>query len=133
LKQNTEELGSIFDAQPSTLTGNIHCTTSAAVPVIGYVTAGTVMQKRIYINYANLPSTYITTYPYDCEVDTAGVNNKHPNIDFLIPLPNAAVIITAVTQQNAIVGYLYSDHDCADCSIRGSTVAPSFWIPGPYN
>jgi len=52
LKQNTEELGSIFDAQPSTLTGNIHCTTNATIPVIGYVTAGTTAQKKnIYRPY----------------------------------------------------------------------------------
>ena len=46
LKQNTEELGSIFDAQPSTLTGNIHCTTDVTLPVIGYVTAGTRSTKK---------------------------------------------------------------------------------------
>ena len=133
LKQNTEELGSIFDAQPSTLTGNIHCTTNPAIPVIGYVTAGAVAQKRIYIDYSTLPSTYITTYPYDCEIDTAGYNQTHPQITVLIPLPNAAVILSALTQKGAITGYLYTDHDCADCTIRGTTVQPGFWINGPYN
>jgi hypothetical protein len=140
LKQNTEELGSIFDAQPSTLTGNIHCTSSANIPVIGYVTAGTVAQKRIYIDYGTLPANYITTYPYDCEEDTALYDDTRfppPQVNrvalLLIPLTSPAVITSALTQQNVIIGYLYSDHDCADCSIRGSTVAPSFWIPGPYN
>lgn len=139
LKQNTQELGSIFDAQPSTLTGNIHCTTNAGLPVIGYITAGTVQQKRVYINNEQLPMTWEPTYPYDCEQDSAlfmdprtlpaGQNTVLP----LIPLPNAYVPTEPITKMNAVIGYLYSDHSCADCSIRGSTTPPGFWIAGPYN
>jgi len=142
LKQNTEELGSIFDAQPSTLTGNIHCTSSPNIPVIGYVTAGTVALKRIYIDYNTLPSNYITTYPYNCAEDTALYDDTRfppPQVNrvaaLLIPLSSQiqSVITVALTKQNAVIGYLYTDHDCGDCSIRGSTTPPSFWIAGPYN
>jgi hypothetical protein len=139
LKQNTEELGSIFDAQPSTLTGNIHCTTNAGLPVIGYITAGYVQQKRIYINNGQLPINWAATYPYDCNEDSALFSDPRTipkgqnTVLQLIPLPNAYVPTSAITKMNNVIGYEYSDHDCADCSIRGSTVAPSFWIPGPYN
>ena len=139
LKQNTEELGSIFDAQPSTLTGNIHCTTDAGLPVIGYITAGTAQQKRVYINNEQLPVNWIATYPYDCQEDSglfvdprtipAGQNTVLP----LLPIPNAYVPTSAITQMNNVIGYEYSDHECADCSIRGSTTPPGFWIAGPYN
>jgi hypothetical protein len=128
LKQNTEELGSIFDAQPSTLTGNIHCTTNVALPVIGYVTAGTYAQRRIYINYTQLPG-WITQYPYDCETpDTV----KYVDINKLLPLPNPNVILYEVDNKQGInVGYLVSDPECADCTIRGTTVQPGFWVAGP--
>ncbi len=141
LKQNTEQLGSIFDAQPSTLTGNIHCTTSPTIPVIGYVTAGTVAQKRIYINYAQLPN-YRTVYPYNCEQDTAYFMDPrfpaNPPINtvavWLIPRNSASVpTIALTTMQGTVIGYLFSDHDCVDCSVRGTTTPPSFWVAGSYN
>jgi len=139
LKQNTEQLGSIFDAQPSTLTGNIHCTTNASIPVIGYVTAGTAAQKRIYIDNTQLPQNWTPTYPYTCEVDTALYSDPKNHGDnevaaYLIPLTyNINVILSAIENRGAVIGYTYSDHDCSDCSIRGTTVQPGFWINGPYN
>ena len=134
LKQNTEELGSIFDAQPSQLTGNIHCTTDATLPVIGYISAGSVQQKRIYINSSQLPNNWIATYPYNCELDTAWFADPHArganNVEaFLIPLPtsNIPTVQFFGTGGPAPLGYLYTDIDCADCSVRGTTTQPSFW------
>ena len=126
LKENTEELGSIFDAQPSTLTGNIHCTSNPAVPVVGYVTAGTYAQKRIYIDDSQLPNSYRAVYPYDCEIDS------DYNYGDLIPIPNAKVPIEAIYGKiGPLEGYSTTDHECADCTIRGTTVEPSFWVDGP--
>ena len=48
LKKNTEQLGSIFDAEPSNINGNIHCVNNPALPVIGYVSVTHVQQKRIF-------------------------------------------------------------------------------------
>jgi hypothetical protein len=55
LKTNTEQLGTIFDAQPSGPPGNIHCITTPSEPVIGYLSVGAVSQVRIYINNSDLP------------------------------------------------------------------------------
>ncbi|WP_183574070.1 DUF4249 domain-containing protein [Mucilaginibacter sp. X5P1] len=132
LKKNTEQLGSIFDAQPSQLTGNIHCTTDATLPVIGYISAGTVQQKRVYINNSQLP-TWQPTYPYTCGLDTAFYASKGPNpvnqvLQNLVPQPNSNITIYAVFGNGPNpIGYTYSDPDCADCSIRGSLTKPSFW------
>ena len=46
LNKNTEKVGSIFDSQPSLLTGNITCTTNPAETVIGFISAGTTTQKE---------------------------------------------------------------------------------------
>jgi len=133
LKQNTEELGSIFDAQPSQLTGNIHCTTNATLPVIGYISAGSVQQKRIYINNSQLPTTWITAYPYNCELDTAWFADPHArganNVEaFLVPLLNSNIpTVEFGGPTGPDLGYLYTDIDCADCSIRGTTTKPGFW------
>jgi len=137
LKKNTEELGSIFDAQPTELTGNVHCTTDATLPVIGYITAGTIQQKRIFIDNEQLPPTWITIYPYTCSQDTAlfvnartGANDVEAD---LVPLPNDDIPTLAVydptSPSQTPIGFLYSTIECVDCSIRGTTKQPSFWIP----
>jgi len=131
LKQNTEELGTIFDPQPSTLTGNIHCTTNTGIIVIGYVTAGTYQQKRIFVDNSQLPQVWRPIYPYDCEADTA----KYGNAAYftLLQKNSPYIAIDYASNASGVVGFLYSDRQCADCSIRGTTVQPSFWINGSYN
>ena len=49
LQKNTELNGTIFDPQPFQLSSNIHCTTNPNEPVIGYISASTMEQKRIFI------------------------------------------------------------------------------------
>ncbi len=133
LKQNTEDLGSIFDAQPAQLTGNIHCTTDTTLPVIGYISAGSVQQKRIYVNAVQLPAAWIPTYPYDCQLDTAYFMNPHLPHDnqvqeYLVPVPNSSIPVSQLFIGGpAAVGYLYTDVDCADCTVRGTVTPPSFW------
>ena len=49
LKKNTENLGSIFDAQPTQLTGNIFCVNNPSQVAIGFFSASSVQQKRLFI------------------------------------------------------------------------------------
>lgn len=133
LKQNTEELGSIFDAQPSQLTGNIHCTTDATLPVIGYISAGSVQQKRIFVNAMQLPGNWKPTYPYNCSIDTAWFSDPHQNGindvgQYLIPIPNSNIPLYLFYIKGAgPFGYVYSDVTCVDCTIRGTLTKPVFW------
>ena len=57
LKKNTEQLGSIFDAQPTLLTGNIHCITVPTDVVIGFISVSTVTNKQYNLLRANNPLT----------------------------------------------------------------------------
>jgi hypothetical protein len=129
LKKNTEQLGSIFDAQPSEVPGNIHCVTTPAEPVIGYVSVGTVSQKRIFISNTQLPLTWVPTYPYQCELDTFLYARQGQNdvALFLIPLNYSALAITPVSINGNALGFFGADPECADCTIRGTTVQPPFW------
>jgi len=63
IKTNTEQLGSIFDAQPSTTIGNIHCISSPTDLVIGFVSASTVSSKQFNLKYQDLPLQVVG--PYD--------------------------------------------------------------------
>src|SRR6202012_806504 len=69
LKKNTEQLGSIFDAQPSEISGNIHNVSDASEPVLGYISAGTSTSQRIFIKkYQLLYDWNFTPYYADCKV-----------------------------------------------------------------
>jgi hypothetical protein len=138
LKKNTEQLGSIFDAQPSQLVGNIHNVNDASEPVVGYISAGTVQQKRVFITNASLPPGWVTVYPYNCQQDSAFFFNpasKQNEVNtLLIPLPNSSIItdpffsiFNSPLVSMAPIGFLYTDPDCGDCTVRGRTKQPSFW------
>lgn len=131
IQKNTEQLGSIFDAQPSQLQGNIHSVNDAGEPVIGYLSVTNVQSKRIFLTSAIVPVNTTTIYPYDCEEDTAKYANKQgyndvQNILINPPLtdqPTRALFTPAGT----IYGFLYSSLQCTDCTLRGTTKVPSFW------
>ena len=131
LKKNTEQLGSIFDAQPSQLVGNIHCITNTSEPVIGYVTVTNVQSKRVFISNADLPQGVMATYPYDCEEDTAYYKNKEGFDDVqnaLITPPYSYEATTPISAPGGgIVAFKYSTPICMDCTLRGTTTVPSFW------
>ncbi len=63
LQKNTESLGSIFDVQSSQLVGNIHCLTKPMEQVIGYISAGTIQQQRIFIHRYQVPGW---VYSFSC-------------------------------------------------------------------
>jgi hypothetical protein len=71
LKKNTEQLGSIFDAQPSQNPGNIHSVTNPSEPVIGYICVGSPSSQRIFIKNGQLPVPWIINSSYTgCEYFT---------------------------------------------------------------
>ncbi|MGF7075128.1 DUF4249 domain-containing protein [Mucilaginibacter sp. 3215] len=131
MKKNTEQLGSIFDAQPSQLTGNIHNLKDPAEPVIGYISVTNVQSKRVFIDNADLPREWVATYPYDCgPPDTALFSNpKTQQNDVLNMIINGSGIPVAdITDEMNVIGYTYSSIECTDCRIRGRVQTPSFWI-----
>jgi hypothetical protein len=133
MKKTTEDVGSIFDPQPSQLFGNIRSTTDPSEIVIGFVSAGTVTEKRVTLISSQLPSQWNTrnvVLDSTCikSVKTmflgAQVNNNllTPPIQRLIPLDE-------VYANGNLVGYTVTDlFYCADCRTQGGTnKRPSYW------
>jgi hypothetical protein len=121
LKNNTENLGSIFSAQPSSeLTGNIQCVNNPSEPVIGYLIAGSVSEKRIFIDNSNLPRwTTISFYDTSgCRTDTVTLDYNKFKADY---------------GGNPPEYYPTSRPDfaapdiCVDCTVRGTNIEPAFW------
>ncbi len=125
MKKNTESLGSIFDAQPSQLNGNIHSVSHPTEIVIGFVNAGTVQQKRIYINRGDVSPWY---FSFSC---LAGDTLVPPNAEAYKKFYEDEGFIPVDIHYSRFAGfdgYLSNDTYCIDCRVQGgSTVQPSFW------
>jgi hypothetical protein len=124
MKRNSDQLGGIFAVQPSEITGNIHCTTDPATPVIGYISASTITTKRVFLGNSSLPRSWQPSNPYGCHLDSIKKNIQ----GILIDLPVSEYTITYIGSFFAPQGYLATSRECADCTIRGTTIQPSFWV-----
>ncbi|HEY4196083.1 MAG TPA: DUF4249 family protein, partial [Mucilaginibacter sp.] len=153
LKKNTEQLGSIFDAQPSEISGNIHAVNNPTEPVIGYISAGNIASKRIFIFNQQLPAWVAASVYTGCTLSPDPGNpkspccyynftdmngnkadqvNKYINYNSPIytpggdnPLIPIGSIITAPGQPPS--GYTAAINECTDCTLRGTNKMPAFW------
>ncbi|CAN5327325.1 hypothetical protein BH09BAC6_BH09BAC6_05580 [soil metagenome] len=129
LKKNTEQLGSIFDAQPSQLKGNIHCTSTPAEPVLGYISACTVAQKRIFIDRSDLPAWPV---PHtDCAPYVVGWykgEGTPPEVSAFIVIP-LEPIMSGYDEKKKDTTYSVhvGDYFCVDCTYHGTNKKPAFW------
>ncbi len=120
MKKNTEQVGSLFDAQPSELRGNVRCVTDPRELVIGYVDIADAQEKRIFVrrsqvspwnyrqpcveeNILNVPDT-LAVYASYIPTNVALLSNRGDTLRIFASLP-----------------------DCVDCRFRGTPVKPSFW------
>lgn len=125
MRKNTELLGSIFDPQPSALKGNIRAVSDPEETVIGYISAASIQQKRIFISRENrdLRNPGFNIYNL-CPTDS--VKNNPDSIKAKIP--NGYLPYEAVFTGISISHYLASGPACVDCRERnGINVKPSFW------
>jgi len=145
LKSNTEKIGTIFDVQPSANNGNIHCTSNPSLPVIGYVSASTISQKRIFVDRKDLPAWPIPA-PQGCDP-----NNFQPNYicwprvypargePAVIPqelktgiyIPVGVVDTAAICYKDSVRAFTVPTayYTCVDCRyhLGGKTHKPAFW------
>lgn len=118
MKKNTEQLGSIFDAQPSELRGNIHCISNPEETVIGYLTASSMKEKRIFITKAETGWSFLSL----CE--NLRISNDPDTVRALIPFPYLPFEIDLTNGGGWFVAPTY----CVDCREKGGVnVKPSFW------
>lgn len=121
LRKNTEQLGSIFDAQPSELRGNIQCTTNPDEIVIGFIDVTEEQSKRIFI-YNN----QLDKWGYSQGCSNVRIDNNPDSIakysgGVMPTIPNK------LGPFNSIIDFYAADPYCVDCTLRGTNVRPSFW------
>ncbi|MDB5145125.1 MAG: hypothetical protein JWQ66_3838 [Mucilaginibacter sp.] len=148
LKKNTEQLGSIFDAQPSEISGNIHSVSNPSEPVIGYVSVGSTSSQRVFIKKGDLSEPWVFTPFYSDCVIAKDDAHQLPCCYYAIPIGNQLVNqvdefinfdkdggysnplipLTPIPNPGGPpLGYTATTLECADCTIRGSNKMPAFW------
>ena len=120
MQQNTESLGSIFDVQPSEITGNIHSLSNPTEPVIGFISASTLQQERIFISREQLS---YWGWSYQCGTPDKVVPSDSIAFYFgqngYIPLNQA---------NPPMAGWVGNLSNCVDCTLQGGTTQkPSYW------
>ncbi len=122
IKKNTESLGSIFDAQPSDLQGNIHCTSDPSEIVVGYIDVSEEKQRRIFIRNSELPG-----WNYSMRCANTVLDN---DADSLKKYGNG-LYPTTVLSLGPFGGvakfYATPEINCMDCTLRGTNKRPAFW------
>ena len=122
LQKNTEKLGTLFDAQPSQLKGNIKSTADPNEPVIGYVSASTIQEQRIFIARQQLTDWQGGVSQPDCPIVVVPQNGTNY---LILNYPDTSYGPNYFTSSGGIV---LTKKTCLDCTRKGGTnKRPSFW------
>ena len=119
MKKNTEQVGSLFDPQPSQLISNIHAVNDPNEIVIGYVSAGSVNRKRHFINRADVEPWRYSTGCEKRDIPLDSLKYFFENYAY-IPLAQFYTM-------RGLAGYTSSTRFCVDCTTRGTNIRPPFW------
>jgi hypothetical protein len=127
LQKNTESLGSIFDAQPTELYGNIHCLSNPTEQVIGYISAGTIRQQRIWISATQLTDW---AYTYSCPVEDFRVGLDSMDLLQSYRYGGDIPLYPHYPLRGAQDGWTSNYAFCIDCRSQGGVATkPAIW---PY-
>jgi hypothetical protein len=122
VRKNSQTLGTLFDAQPGQLTSNIRNLANPSEPVLGFVSACRIEEKRLFISNAELFNWKSPPLDHFCQVQSISQDPVNPlrwNYSdtsfspwyFLSP-----------------AGIMIAKTDCIDCRRKGGTnYKPSFW------
>jgi len=123
IQKTSQQVGTLFDLQPTQLTGNIYCTTNPNEPVIGYMSASSVQQAHLYVENYQLNNWPHYVYFEGCPTNYSARSSPD---DFH----------TYNYADTAFGPYYYITNGplvvapkrCMDCRRQGgSNVKPSFW------
>ncbi|MFT3936019.1 MAG: DUF4249 domain-containing protein [Chitinophagaceae bacterium] len=121
MRKNTEATGSIFDAQPSELKGNIRCSTDSSETVIGFFNVCPIQEKRIFISNSQVPS-----WGYQTGCKEVLVKNISDTI-LAQAVSLMPTVVVDFTPFGGIATFNAAEPACVDCTLRGSNVKPTYW------
>ena len=123
IEKNSQQLGTLFNPQPSQLPSNIHSSVNPNEAVIGYISAASPQENRLFISSAQI-SNWNAPPPLS-------ITTSCPMIDFpyVFPIYNypdtTYAPITTISNANLVI---VTKKECVDCAAQGGTTTrPSFW------
>jgi Domain of unknown function (DUF4249) len=128
LKKSSEQLGSLFDAQPTQLNSNIHNLTNPNEPVLGYLSASSVQKQRIFVSIRDMNNYNYVPYYLPCE-RLADVSTGFSRFDTrrayeYLQMPNHLFTFWYTDGDS----YIVAQNFCIDCREHGgSNQKPSYW------
>jgi hypothetical protein len=121
LQKTTENVGGLYDVVPMSIQGNMHCTDSPDVMVLGYFSVSSVASERIFIK------SELIDYPDfygKCPADTVPVSQPISGLNISV------FIIARLNDLPPTFGTFYvltNKKECIDCTLNGSNVMPPYW------
>ena len=123
MKKMTENIGTVFDPQPTEIRGNIKCVSDTTELVIGYLTVASFNEKRIFITRTEVPG-----WGFIMDCPDIIVPNKKDTLDAFFGSGQYSPYEAVRNLNMQITGYSSSYPYCVDCTTRGgSTTRPSYW------
>jgi hypothetical protein len=121
VQKNSQTLGGLFDVQPGQIPGNIHGVTNPKDPVVGYVSASSIQERRFFISNKDLPGWQSNTGK-DCPIKI--VFPSDPNNVLYWNYPDSSYQLYYYSGGAMVITY----KSCLDCRYQGgSTIKPPFW------
>jgi len=123
IQKNSQSLGGLFDIQPSQITGNFHSVTHPTDPAVGYVSACSVQESRMFISNKSLPG-WKSNPPLNCPIKIIA---SDPSNSLIWNYPDTAYQLWYfVSGPPPVLKITYKD--CLDCRNQGGTIIkPPFW------
>ena len=123
VQKNSQSLGGLFDVQPSQVVGNIHGITNTKDPVLGYVSASSVQEQRLFISNSQLPN-WQSNPAYSCTTQSVPTDPLNLLV-YTYPDPSYGPYHF---EGDFIIFLVVAPRECLDCRYQGGTnVKPSFW------
>jgi hypothetical protein len=123
IKTNSQQLGTLFDPQPSQLTGNIRSLKNPGEPVVGYASAARQQQMRMFITHDQVADwTFNPAGDFACSILTISTDPGN----FLIWNYNDTSY--SPYYYSSMVSLVIAKNICLDCRVQGGTTTkPPFW------
>ncbi len=124
IQKNSQQLGTLFDLQPSQLTGNIRSLKNQEEPVIGYTSAATVTEQRLFIDHDQVVNWDPTITGRECDQIIIPADPLNP---FIYTYPDPEFAPFYFTGSGPLFLILIRK-ECIDCREQGGTNSkPAFW------